>query len=240
MKKKKGSSDTWLRILDCAETLFARQGYNGTTTRQIAQAAGISIQTLQYHCAGKKNLYTAVLERSVVPVTDLVNRYVQKMLERDLNDPEVLDESVTRIIDELFDQLHTHPNYAPLFYRQWLVFDPDLRSMEWEKLLPILRQWSKEIETQLDEERLRGMNLFLFFLSLSWMYWGLFVQPESMAKVVGTTSDSPEFLAILKDHAREMTLRMMEKRESRRSSPFQKKKARTIKRGSKSKKAKTD
>lgn len=221
MKKTPGNgSDTRRRILDAAETLFARQGYNGTTTRQIARAAGISIQTLQYHGKGKRNLYHAVLERSVLPVTERIDRYVQKMLERDLTDPRMLEESVTRIIDELFDLLHEHPNYALLFYRQWLVLDADLRSVEWENLVPLFRQWSSEIEAQLDPGRLEGMNLFLFFLSLSWMYWGLFVQPEFISRYVGLAPDSRAYLAMIKDHAREMTLRMMERRNSSAASPF--------------------
>jgi len=141
----------------------------------------------------------------------------------------VLEESVSRIIDELFDLLHAHPNYAPLFYRQWLILDPDVRSVEWERLTPVLQEWSEEIEAQLDEERLRGMNLFLFFLSLSWMYWGLFVQPSFIAGYVGSDADSPEFLRIVKGHAWEMTLRMMEQRRSTSSSPFQKSKAKAKK-----------
>jgi AcrR family transcriptional regulator len=222
MARAKSVSDTWERILDAAETLFARQGYSGTSTRQIATEAGISIQTLQYHCGGKKNLYKTVLERTVVPVTDLVNRYVRKMVEQDLTDARVLEESVARIIDELFDLLHAHPNYAPLFYRQWLVQEPDLRSVEWENLAPVLREWSKEVEAQLDEERLRDTNLFLLFMSLSWMYWGLYVQPPFIAGYMGMDPESPEFLEILKNHAWEMTLRMMEQRRSSSSSPFKK------------------
>jgi len=232
--RPKSSPDTWERILDAAETLFARQGYSGTSTRQIATEAGISIQTLQYHCGGKKNLYKTVLERTVVPVTDLVNRYVRKMVEQDLTDVRVLEESVARIIDELFDLLQAHPNYAPLFYRQWLVQEPDLRSFEWENLTPVLRQWSKEVEAQLDEERLRDTNLFLLFMSLSWMYWGLYVQPAFIAGHMGINPNSPEFLMILKDHAWEMTLRMMEQRRSPSSSPFKKRRARAKKNTSQS------
>jgi AcrR family transcriptional regulator len=225
MPGPKNSHDTWKRILDAAETLFARQGYSGTSTRQIATAAGISIQTLQYHCGGKKNLYKAVLERTVVPVTELINRYVQKMIEQDLTDERALEESMARIIDELFDLLRANPNYAPLFYRQWLVQDPELRSVEWESLIPILRDWAEGIEAQLDEERLRGTNLFLLNMSLSWMYWGLFVQPSFLARYMGIDPESPEFLRIVKDHAWEMTLRMMEQRRSAASSPFKKRKA---------------
>jgi AcrR family transcriptional regulator len=238
MAGSKSSQDTWERILDAAEALFARQGFSGTSTRQIATKAGISIQTLQYHSGGKKNLYKTVLERTMVPVTDLVNRHVRKMVEQDLTDVRVLEESVARIVDELFDLLHTHPNYAPLFYRQWLVQDPDLRSVEWENLTPVLREWSKEVEAQLDEERLRGTNLFLLFMSLSWMYWGLYVQPPFIARYMNIDPGSPEFLRIVKDHAWEMTLRMMEQRLSPSSSPFRTKTAKAEKKRSPSGKKK--
>lgn len=228
-RKKKGAGDTRQRILDCAETLFARQGYNGTSTRQIARAAGISIQTLQYHCDGKKNLYSAVLERAVVPVTDLVNRYARKMLERDLTDVAVLETSIDRTIDELFDLLHAHPNYALLFYRQWVVSDPELRRVEWDKLIPVLREWSEEIDAQMDEERLGGMNLFLFFMTLAWMYWGLFTQPEFIARYLGVDPASGELLTALKDHAREMTMRMAGARGATLSSTPAAKKTATVK-----------
>ncbi len=230
MPDRKNAKDTWERILESAEALFAGQGFSGTSTRQIAARAGVSIQTLQYHCGGKINLYKKVLERTVIPVTDLVNRYVQKMVEQDLTDVRVLEESVARIVDELFDLLHEHPNYAPLFYRQWLVQDPDLRSVEWESLTPVLRQWSKEVEAQLDAERLRDTNLFLLFMSLSWMYWGLFVQPPFIARYLGIDAGSPEFLRLVKDHAWEMTIRMMGQRRSSSVSPF-KRRARARKRG---------
>ena len=86
LAKRKEPGNTWQRILDAAEMLFARYGYNGTSTRMIAAEAGISIQTLQYHCGGKKNLYKTVLEGSILPVTDFINSHVQKMLSQDLND----------------------------------------------------------------------------------------------------------------------------------------------------------
>jgi AcrR family transcriptional regulator len=236
MGRTRKSHDTWERILDAAETLFARQGYSGTRTRQIAAEAGISIQTLHHHCGAKEDLYKTVLERTIIPVTDLVDRYVQKLLEQDLTDVRVLEESVARVIDELFDLLHAQPNYALLFYRQWLVEAPSLRSVEWENLTPVFRRWSEEVEAQLDEERLRGINLFLLYVSLSWMYWGLFVQPSFIAQYMGKDSDSPEFLRMVKDHAWEMTLRMMEQRRSSSSSPFEKRTAKAKKQKSPSRK----
>ena len=232
MPGPKNSQDTWKRILESAETLFARQGYSGTSTRQIAAEAGISIQTLQYHCGGKKNLYRAVMERVLIPVTDLVTRYAEKMLEQDLSDVRVFERSVARIVDELFDLLQANPNYAPLLYRQWLVHDPDLRSVEWEGPIPLLGRWAEETEAQLGEEGLRGTNVFLVTVSQAIMCWGLFVQPSFLARYMGIDADSPEFLRIMKDHAWEMIVRMWQQRQSSSPSPFRKKKARTRKKKS--------
>jgi AcrR family transcriptional regulator len=215
MTRHKQSEDTWQRILDSAEELFALAGYDGASTRDIAGAAGISINTLHYHCGGKKNLYDKVLERAVVSVTNLVNAHVEGMIRGDLNDPEMLEESITRLIDELFDMLHSHPHYARLFFRQLLVTDLDLRNVEDDKLVPTVRGWSEQIESRVGKERLGTMNLFLFFLSASLMYWGLFVQPKFIARYFRIEPDSDEFLTIVKAHAREMTLRMVQEGRSR-------------------------
>jgi AcrR family transcriptional regulator len=214
MTRHKQAEDTWRRILDSAEELFALAGYDGASTREIANAAGISINTLHYHCGGKKKLYEKVLERAVVSVTDLVNAHVQRILDRDLSNADMLEESITKLIDDLFNILHEHPNYARLFLRQLLVTDLELRSVEHDKLVPTLHHWSKQIENQVGPERLGTMNLFLFFLSASLMYWGLFVQPRFIAAYLAMDPDSNEFLDILKGHAREMTLRMVQERRS--------------------------
>ena len=215
MTRHKQSDETWRRILDSAEALFSSDGYDGASTREIARAAGVSINTLHYHCGGKKNLYEKVLERALVTVNALVNRHVEEILGKGLADSVMLDESITRLIDELFDLLHEHPNYARLFIRQMLVTDLDLRNVEDDRLVPTLRVWSEKIESQVDMKRLGTMNLFLFFLSASLMYWGLFVQPKFIARYFRIDPDSDAYLENLKGHAREMTLRMIEERRPR-------------------------
>ena len=59
---------TTVRILDCAEDLFGRQGYGATTLRQIAAAAGIREPGLYNHFDGKQALYGAVLDRALAPM----------------------------------------------------------------------------------------------------------------------------------------------------------------------------
>jgi TetR/AcrR family transcriptional regulator len=51
------------RILDVAESLFARKGYDGTTIKQIGGGAGLNPALIYYYFAGKEDLYKAVLQR---------------------------------------------------------------------------------------------------------------------------------------------------------------------------------
>lgn len=54
-------AQTRREILLAAEESFARSGYEGATTRQVASRAGVNVATLHYHFGNKEGLYWAVL-----------------------------------------------------------------------------------------------------------------------------------------------------------------------------------
>jgi AcrR family transcriptional regulator len=61
------------RILQAAQRLFARQGFDGTTTRDLAQAAGVAEGTLFRHFANKKAILIEVATQGWVEIlTDLL------------------------------------------------------------------------------------------------------------------------------------------------------------------------
>jgi len=209
MSKQDNKTDTPQRILDAAEKLFAQQGFHGTSTRRIATEAGISIQTLHYHCENKLNLYHMVLKRSVIPVTRMIDHHVQTMLTRDIGDDRVLREYTDRIIDELFNVMSENPNYAPLFLRQWLEQDSELRRVEQDELMPSIDEWVRQVEATVNGERRSGIDLPLVLLSLSWIYWGLHVSPQFIGALLGVDPESPEYRHRLKEHAKNITERML-------------------------------
>jgi AcrR family transcriptional regulator len=51
------------KILDVAESLFARKGVDRATIKQIGAGAGLNPALLYYYFAGKEDLYKAVLQR---------------------------------------------------------------------------------------------------------------------------------------------------------------------------------
>lgn len=60
-----------LQILRCAVSLFSQRGFRGTTTKEIAHAAGISEAMVFRHFATKEELYTAILDHKACSGTAL-------------------------------------------------------------------------------------------------------------------------------------------------------------------------
>jgi AcrR family transcriptional regulator len=66
-------AQTRTRILQAAQRLFAAQGFDGTTTRDLAQAAGVAEGTLFRHFANKKAILVEVATNGWVEIlTDLL------------------------------------------------------------------------------------------------------------------------------------------------------------------------
>ncbi|MBD2864326.1 TetR family transcriptional regulator [Paenibacillus oceani] len=52
--------DIKMKILLAAKTLFARQGFDGTSVRQICEEAGANVALVSYHFGGKDNVFGAL------------------------------------------------------------------------------------------------------------------------------------------------------------------------------------
>src|SRR5579863_882302 len=56
------AGDLRRQLLDAALELFSRKGFGGTTTKEIAAAAGVTEAIIFRHFPSKQALYTAVLD----------------------------------------------------------------------------------------------------------------------------------------------------------------------------------
>ena len=104
-KKTKGEL-TAARILDAAEDLFATQGYEGTSLRQIAGLTGIKEPGLYNYFPGKQALYEAVLYRALNPMAEALSSHLQQA--SDLRD-------YTDLPSVMTDLLLDRPQIAALF-----------------------------------------------------------------------------------------------------------------------------
>ncbi len=94
------------RIMDAAEDLFSRQGYEGTTLREIAQRAQLQEPGLYNHFGGKLALYEAVLHRALNPMAEALSAHLSQA--SGLRDYTDLPSIMT-------DLLLEHPQIAALF-----------------------------------------------------------------------------------------------------------------------------
>lgn len=87
MALRLSAQDRRHQIMDVATGLFARQGFEGTTTRQIAERAGVNEALLFRHFPSKEKLYWTVIEELCSARGR--RRRVQKILESGGTEAEV-------------------------------------------------------------------------------------------------------------------------------------------------------
>jgi AcrR family transcriptional regulator len=103
------------KILDAAETLFARRGFAGVGLREVAEASGLGKSSLFHHFKSKAELYAAVAGR----ILDIFDRKLTAALAAG-GDP--LDR-FDRWIDSMMETFAQHPTSARLLLRS--LFEDD-------------------------------------------------------------------------------------------------------------------
>lgn len=75
-------TDVKMRILKSAKSLFAKQGFDGTSVRQICEAAGANVALVSYYFGGKEKVFEAIFEHFFPGTPEAFFRH-----EEELKDP---------------------------------------------------------------------------------------------------------------------------------------------------------
>lgn len=67
MTKRMTGDERRAQIIEASAELFARKGFRGTTTREIAEGAGVSEAMIFKHFATKEDLYGAIIDTKTHP-----------------------------------------------------------------------------------------------------------------------------------------------------------------------------
>lgn len=99
---KKSRVDIKMDILLAAKRLFALQGYEATTVRQICEESGVNVMMVSYHFGGKENVLCAIFQAFLPlgcihyhdnevndPIRELLN-IIQKLILINDKDPELV------------------------------------------------------------------------------------------------------------------------------------------------------
>jgi len=84
--------DIKTRILLAAKKLFAQQGYDGTSVRQICDEAGANVSLVSYHFGGKEKVFEALFEHF------FPDHMMNELAEESMSSPV---EGIRRIIGEV-------------------------------------------------------------------------------------------------------------------------------------------
>ena len=129
------------RILDVAESLFARKGLAGTAVRDIARAAGLTAPSLYNYFEGKQALYEAVIARGVQPLFDLIGGLAKSGVRG--------EDRTGEMLDGIMDHLAGHPDLARLIQHEALTDGASLEQIAQGWLRPIV---SRGLEAMKDED----------------------------------------------------------------------------------------
>ena len=110
MKKAAERSVTEVRMVEAAVQLFSRQGYKGTSTREIAQLAGVNEATLFRYFTRKADLFWAAAESSLNRLK--LGRELQNGLATDV-DPKIV---VPMLVEFVVENMSQHPELMRLLY----------------------------------------------------------------------------------------------------------------------------
>ncbi len=107
------------RIIVAATDLFARRGYEATSTRAIGDAAELNIATVAYHVGSKAELYREVMRRAHRAQGDAVLEALER-LSGVAATPEATRAALHGFVDAYLGFCLAHPEVPALWMRRWL------------------------------------------------------------------------------------------------------------------------
>lgn len=141
------------RILDAAERLFARDGFEATSLRAITTEAGVNLASVNYHFQSKDALVQAVIGRRLGPVNTqrltLLEQYEAEAAGAPVPLENILDAFYRPLVEligshahevvPLIGRLYTEPgDFAVRLYQQ------QFQEMQ-ERFVPVLRRALPEL-----------------------------------------------------------------------------------------------
>ncbi|MBW4540637.1 MAG: TetR/AcrR family transcriptional regulator [Myxacorys chilensis ATA2-1-KO14] len=169
---------TRTRILKAALKLFARQGYDGTTTRDLAEKAGVAEGTLFRHFANKKAILIEVATQGWIEIlTDLLTELSEMGSYK----------AVAQVMRRRMMNLHQNADLFKVCFME-AQFHPDLRDrIEEEVVEKMMGVAEAFFETAMDQGIYRRMSPKM----VARVFLGMFTIAGFSQETIMTPNSSP-------------------------------------------------
>lgn len=126
---------TRARVLEAAEALFARKGFDGTRLREVAEDARVTVPLLCHHFGDKDSLYAAVIERGLERFATLGWDVLRR--------GHTVAEQLAGFVTGLIDLAARDPNVTTILHREMAEGGVRARPLA-ERLIQPLKQAATE------------------------------------------------------------------------------------------------
>lgn len=138
------------RLLAAAETLFAEQGFESVSLRDLTHAAGTNLAAVNYHFGSKEHLIEEVLLRSLNPINEERLRLLDEAEEEAAPGPPSLeaiaDAFLRPALSQVRDRQHSQMLFCKLLGRCLIDRNRDMPERAWELFREVIQRFGDALK----------------------------------------------------------------------------------------------
>jgi AcrR family transcriptional regulator len=197
--------DARARLIDVAIKLFAEKGYEGTSVRDLATAAGVNVAAVSYHFGSKDELYHEALRACLAPCGEMRER-MQKHLDAALKNRsrKAAEEALRGCIQDFLEML-----VSPAARHSHLVMREQSEGKQ--RFEPVIREFFQPVGSILREvilmlaPGLPEMRVFMVISGIIGQCLHIYKARVSYRVLAGVDSHSPEYIEMTSKHIAHLT-----------------------------------
>lgn len=188
-------SETKLKILQTAISVFSEKGFDGTTTREISERAGVNKAMIFYYFKNKEELYFEVLKEMFTGLTIRLFPIFKASMG--------YKEKIEKFVDEVFYYLSNYPEFCKIVQRESV--NPRQRYKEFiiQHLKPLYDEGKKFL---IQRGHIKDPDNFIF--TGYGMIMSYFNEAEFFGILMGKNPMSDRILRKRKEHIKKALLKL--------------------------------
>lgn len=186
-------SECHSRVIEASTQLFARNGYHGTSTREIARLAEISENTLFRHFEHKEDIFWSTL------TANLSGFRIRKELLEGMSrgdDPEVV---LPQVLALLVDTVTFRPQILALIVVALIEHRGKAQAVCHEHLSPIFGEFNSYLIRNIETGRIRELDTRMITSALAVT---VMVQPEISRLITGMLPPQSDMRAVVRAYTK--------------------------------------
>lgn len=161
-------------ILHTAAAVFARRGFEGATTGEIAEKAGVAKATIHYYFETKEGLYTSVLDQ-------VLSDWAAAMSEIDVASGPM--QALSRYIRWKIDYSRREPDLTRVWAMEVISGAPHVQTFLHEKVRRLVEQKGQVVKSWIADEKMDPIDPAHLFFML-WALTQTYAECEAQITVV--------------------------------------------------------